>query len=128
MLVRHSYGDLRWMLPGGRVRRGESPFATATREMAQELGVVCDRWTLLGCQAARRGYRRRSRTDGFRRHTTYYLGGEVPRAPLRPRLGELLDAGWFAARMLPAERSENLDAAEDAGWLWGSPVTAGDSR
>src|SRR3954463_5938324 len=41
LLVRHSYGDRRWMLPGGRVRRGEDAAATARREMAQELGVAC---------------------------------------------------------------------------------------
>jgi hypothetical protein len=70
MLVRHSYGDRRWMLPGGRVRRGEDTGATATREMDQELGLACRNWTVTGCNAARTGYRRRSPADAFRRHPT----------------------------------------------------------
>jgi hypothetical protein len=37
VLVRHSYGDRRWMLSGGRVRRGEDAIATARREMARSL-------------------------------------------------------------------------------------------
>lgn len=105
------------MLPGGRVRRGESPLLTARREIAQELGVACERWTVLGCSAARRGYRRRSASDAFRRHTTYYVEGEVPRATLQPRLGELSDARWFSVRMLPDDRSDTLDTVADAGWL-----------
>src|ERR671933_1788302 len=73
LLVRHSYGDRRWMLPGGRVRRGEDPAATATREIDQELGLTCRDWTITGCNAARSGYRRPSRGHAFRRHTTWYL-------------------------------------------------------
>jgi len=52
VLVRHSYGDRRWMLPGGRVRRGKDAIATARREMNQELGVRCQRWQVIGVGAA----------------------------------------------------------------------------
>ena len=36
---RHSYPDV-WDLPGGHIEPGESPSATARREVAEELGVV----------------------------------------------------------------------------------------
>src|SRR6059058_1994641 len=39
LLVRHTYGDRDWMLPGGRVQHGEDPADTARREMAEELRV-----------------------------------------------------------------------------------------
>src|SRR3954447_10068034 len=47
VLVRHSYGDARWMLPGGRLRRREHPIQTAAREMRQELALVGTSWQVL---------------------------------------------------------------------------------
>lgn len=117
MLVRHSYGDRRWMLPGGRVRKGEHPVDTARREMYQELGVRCQHWQLAGCLSAREGYLRPSSTGSFRRHSTFYLYGEVETAKIAPRPGELSDASWFEPGAFPDDRSESLDIAETAGWL-----------
>src|SRR2546422_11138455 len=39
LLVRHSYGDRGWMLPGGRLKRGETPAEGARRGIRQELGA-----------------------------------------------------------------------------------------
>ena len=117
LLVRHTYADRRWMLPGGRVRRGEDPAATATREMAAELGVTCRDWTVAGCLAARTAYRRPSRGDAFRRHSPWYLAAEVEDRALRPRAGESAAARWFPRAALPADRSVSLDLAAARGWL-----------
>lgn len=38
LLVRHSYGSGRWMLPGGGVAQGEDPVAAAIRELGEETG------------------------------------------------------------------------------------------
>ena len=40
LLVRHTYGDRHWDLPGGTAHRDEDPSATAVRELAEELGVT----------------------------------------------------------------------------------------
>jgi ADP-ribose pyrophosphatase YjhB (NUDIX family) len=125
VLVRHAYGDRRWMLPGGRVRRGEDPIATARREMRAELGIAGEGWRVLGCLGARRSYRRASRADAFRRHSTVYLEAAVPAPALAPRAGELTAAAWFTPGGLPPERSENVDVAAAAGWLSGSGAGAG---
>jgi 8-oxo-dGTP pyrophosphatase MutT (NUDIX family) len=117
LLVRHSYGDRRWMLPGGRVRRREEPAATATREMEQELGIACRDWTVTGRNAGRTGYRRRSRADAYRRHTTWYLTGEADDRALRPRAAEIDEARWFSPQALPPDRSDALDEAMARGWL-----------
>jgi 8-oxo-dGTP pyrophosphatase MutT (NUDIX family) len=105
------------MLPGGRVRRREDPIATARREMGQELGVAGERWHVVGCLAARRRYRRRSSTDGFRRHSTFYVRADISSPELEPRRGELSDAKWFPTTALPEDRSNSVDVAADAGWL-----------
>jgi 8-oxo-dGTP pyrophosphatase MutT (NUDIX family) len=117
LLVRHSYGDRRWLLPGGRVRRGEDPAATASREMAQELGIACRGWTVTGCNEARTAYRRPSRGEPFRRHRTWYLAGEAQDRAGRPRAMEIDEARWFSPAALPAERSDALDEAVARGWL-----------
>jgi 8-oxo-dGTP pyrophosphatase MutT (NUDIX family) len=122
VLVRHSYGDGRWMLPGGRVRRGEDPIATARREMRDELGIAAPRWEVVGCLQARTSYRRRSPAESFRRLSTFYVAGEVSTAVLEPRPGELLAAAWFPADALPPDRSDSVDVAAAAGFL---PAGAG---
>lgn len=40
LLVRHSYGSRRWMLPGGGVAAKESPLTAALRELVEETDCV----------------------------------------------------------------------------------------
>ena len=41
LVVRHSY-RYGWSLPGGRLRRGETPRQAAVRELREEVGIVVD--------------------------------------------------------------------------------------
>jgi 8-oxo-dGTP pyrophosphatase MutT (NUDIX family) len=38
LLIRHSYGSGKWMLPGGGLNRGEAALAAAARELREETG------------------------------------------------------------------------------------------
>jgi 8-oxo-dGTP pyrophosphatase MutT (NUDIX family) len=117
LLVRHTYGDRRWMLPGGRVRRGEQPLDTARREMRAELGLEASDWRVVARLPTRAGYRRRSRSDAYRRHTTHYLAADASSEALRPRAAEIADAGWFVRAALPADHAEAVELALARGWL-----------
>lgn len=45
---RHAADGWLWELPAGKIDPGESPFTTATRELAEEAGVIAEDWTALG--------------------------------------------------------------------------------
>ncbi len=47
ILVRHSYGNGKWMLPGGGIKRGEAPLAAGVRELREETGCGLDSAALL---------------------------------------------------------------------------------
>lgn len=40
LLIRHSYGSGKWLLPGGGIARGEAPLAAACRELAEETALT----------------------------------------------------------------------------------------
>jgi 8-oxo-dGTP pyrophosphatase MutT (NUDIX family) len=92
LLVRHTYGDRRWDLPGGAMRRNEEPLATARREMHEELGIESARWTALGIVEG---------VFHHRRDTIHCFRGELESPEVRLDLGELQTASWFDRSDLP---------------------------
>ena len=93
LLVRHTYGPRAWDLPGGAIKRGESPVTAARREMNEELGVSIDDWRALGTITVRIDYRK---------DHVYCFQAEAPGRELTIDLGELADASWFRRDGLPA--------------------------
>jgi 8-oxo-dGTP pyrophosphatase MutT (NUDIX family) len=92
LLVRHTYGNRDWDLPGGGRRRGESNADAARREMDEELGLEGLSWRPLGVL--------RARSD---RHyqTLHVYGAEVAAPELALDLGEIATASWFPLERLP---------------------------
>ncbi len=94
LLVRHTYGErATWYLPGGGVRRRESPLHAAEREMQEELGVRDLSWRELATWDMR--------LERISVRITA-LHAELP-DPTRLRVDpvEIAEIRWFARGQLP---------------------------
>ncbi len=73
-----------WMLPGGRVERGETPHAAAVRETHEETGLEVALERILVVDARRAG------------NTSFIFAGRVTGGELAPQLGEIAEVGWLS--------------------------------
>jgi 8-oxo-dGTP pyrophosphatase MutT (NUDIX family) len=94
LLVRHSYGQPRWDLPGGTMKRREQPRDTARREMAEELGITLDGWSDLGTFSGHAEYRH---------DTMHCFQAELLEPALTVDHGEIDETRWFPRDRLPPD-------------------------
>ena len=94
LLVRHTYGNRTWDLPGGNVRRSEVPVEAASREIEEELGIQVERWDALGDLL---------RISYGCQDTLHCFHAEVDEPDLTLNAAELQTARWFPEQRLPAK-------------------------
>jgi len=99
LLVRHTYGDRGWDLPGGSIKRRELPVQAARREMQEELGIEIEIWIPLGRVLS-------SMHDG--RETMHCFQAELEDPEITIEPGELSAAKWFPRRALPSDLGEHV--------------------
>ncbi len=90
LVVRSTYMGPGWMLPGGRVERGETPQAAAERETLEETGleVAVERLLLV---------------EAFRpKDVSFVFGACLVGGTLDPQLGEIAEVGWLSREELAA--------------------------
>lgn len=112
LLVRHTYGDRRWDLPGGTLRHGEDPERAVRREMAEELGLELGELVSLGSLQIRVDHRN-DRLHCFQ--------AELREPALTLELAELSAAQWFSREQLPRELARFVGPVlARAGGRWAS--------
>jgi 8-oxo-dGTP pyrophosphatase MutT (NUDIX family) len=92
LLVRHTYGRRSWDVPGGSIKRRESPLSAARREMGEELGLGTADWAEIG--------ELHGRVD-HRHDTIHCFRVELSAPALTIDPAELAAAGWFTRDELP---------------------------
>ena len=101
LLVRHTYGDRRWDLPGGSVHRSEVAHEAASREMEEELGIRVEHWHHL-CDLL---------TFSYSCHDTLHcFQAELDDPALTLNEAELYTARWFPERKLPTEVTRHVQS------------------
>ena len=100
LLVRHTYGRRSWDVPGGSIKRRESPLSAAQREMSEELGLDGAQWAEIG--------QLRGRLD-HRHDTIHCFAAELPAPALTIDRAELEAAEWFSRAHLPDDLAPYVD-------------------
>jgi 8-oxo-dGTP pyrophosphatase MutT (NUDIX family) len=108
---RHAAGGWLWELPAGKLDRGETPLDTARRELAEEAGLVANRWTALGSILC---------TPGFCDEVNYlYLARDLSEVERRHQHDELIEVHWLplSEAVTRASSGELRDAKTVVGLL-----------
>lgn len=96
LVVRTTYLGNEWMLPGGRIERGERPHEAAPREAREETGIETRVDRLLAVDVTRRD------------NSSFIFAASAVGGALDPQLGEIAEAGWVTRDEIAAT-SPRLD-------------------
>lgn len=92
LMIRNSYGDMRWTFPGGGFKRNESPEMAVMREVREEVGISLTRVRPLGEYIS---------TDGYKHDTVKCYTVEVTTPSFEIERNEIYEAAWFSWTELP---------------------------
>ena len=92
LMIRNSYGNGHWTLPGGGLHRGEEPEHAAIREVREEVGVELAHVESIGSYENNREYKH---------DTVYCFVGSAASPDHRIDKKEVIEAAWFDPSALP---------------------------
>lgn len=95
LLVRNTYGQKTWNLPGGGIKVGETPEQAAHRETIEEVGLSIENVREHGSFKA---------VHDFKRDTMWVFSGLATSGEFK-KSGEIETAKWFALQELPSDLS-----------------------
>ena len=112
LMVRHSYGPRGWFLPGGGIKRGESPEQAAVRELREETGCLAEGAKLVG------SFEEQVSGSPHTAHVVSCLTSDEP----RPDRREVVEARFFPTHSLPEPLSPRTRARLA---FWRDPANGG---
>ena len=104
LLVMHTYGPRRWELPGGGVRRAETPLDGIRRELREEIAVALEATELRALGVERRRANRR---------VHYFTAELAPSVAIEPDQREIARAQWHRRGALPVRLRARVAQALD---------------
>jgi 8-oxo-dGTP pyrophosphatase MutT (NUDIX family) len=105
LLIRQTYGDQIWTLPGGGLHRGETPEAAVRREVQEEVGIILGTVEYLGQFVS---------TQTYNTDTVYVFMAPTPSQAYTIDGREILEAHWFGVEALPQVSEKTRTALQ----LW----------
>jgi 8-oxo-dGTP diphosphatase len=105
LLIRQTYGDVLWTLPGGGLHGSETPEAAVRREVEEEVGVTLSRVRYLGQFVS---------TQTSNVDTVYVFTAPAPSQAYTIDRREILEARWFTREALPPVSGKTRTALQ----LW----------
>jgi ADP-ribose pyrophosphatase YjhB (NUDIX family) len=104
LLIRQTYGKMRWTLPGGLIQRNEEPEIAVRREVREEVGLELSQLNLIGVFKD---------THEYAHDTVYCFWGVPSVTELQLDPGEIYEARWFAGDSLPLDQSRQMTMVLD---------------
>ena len=99
LLIRQTYGDMLWTLPGGLIKRGEAAEKALRREVLEEVGLELSELRPLGVFTD---------TKEYARDTVTCFWGAPSGTALKVDPDEVYEARWFGIDALPNGQSRHL--------------------
>lgn len=112
LMIRNTYGRMRWTFPGGGYKRNESAESAVRREVMEEVGIALTRLTPIGEYTS---------TEGYKRDTVKCYRAESSTASFEIERNEIYEAAWFAWDNLPVELASDARRVIE---LYGSAKSA----
>lgn len=102
LLIRNTYGSKTWTLPGGGMKRGETPLVAITREVSEEVGIEGLVFKELGVYTS---------TLEHKRDTIYCFKLRVSSRKFFIDEREIVEAKWFELSSMPNDVSKSVKEA-----------------
>ena len=92
LLARNTYGNKRWIFPGGGCKRGENAEEAAKREVVEEVGITLNQLSKIGDY---------TETEINKNAVVHCFYARSESAELNIDKNEIAEAGWFEWSDLP---------------------------
>lgn len=96
LMIRNTYGEKHWTLPGGGIKKGESPEHAVLREVKEEVGISLNSVKKLSEYQSNKEYKL---------DTIHCFYAKTTNTELSIDNGEILEAAWFSLESMPKFRS-----------------------